>query len=162
MSPQVNNDALPTEKITPLPSAMAAAAFSGIGWFLALEVTIRLAARFTRRSLYFYACLCCSWGIITHLVAITLIDWRIWDTYANIVVIHLSWCTYVISQSIVLYSRLNLVLKQQELSRYVLWMIMFNSVVFGLGTVVFGLVSVSALKSTCRFRSTNLISGILP
>jgi hypothetical protein len=133
MASQVNNDELPTAKVTPLPSAMTAAAFSGIGWFLALEV----------------ACLCCSLGIIIHLLSITLIDWKIWDSYATIVVIHLSWCTYVVSQSVVLYSRLNLVLQKTELGRYVLWMIMINSVVFGLGTVTVGLIAVSILSSTC-------------
>lgn len=148
MATQVNNDELPTAKVTPLPSAMTAAAFSGIGWFLALEVSIRLLARCTRRSLYFYACLCCSWGIIIHLLSITLIDWRIWDSYATIIVIHLSWCTYVVSQSVVLYSRLNLVLQKTELGRYVLWMIMVNSVIFGLGTVTFGLIAVSILPPT--------------
>jgi hypothetical protein len=145
---QVNNDELPTAKVTPLPSAMTAAAFSGIGWFLALEVSIRLLARCTRRSLYFYACLFCSWGIIVHLLSITLIDWRIWESYSAIVIIHLSWCIYVVSQSVVLYSRLNLVLQKTELGRYVLWMIIFNSVIFGLGTVVFGMVAVSTPSST--------------
>jgi hypothetical protein len=145
---QVNNDELPTAKVTPLPSAMTAAAFSGIGWFLALEVSIRLLARCTRRSLYFYACLFCSWGIIVHLLSITLIDWRIWESYSAIVIIHLSWCIYVVSQSVVLYSRLNLVLQKTELGRYVLWMIIFNSVIFGLGTVIFGMVAVSTPSST--------------
>jgi hypothetical protein len=148
MAIQINNDELPTAKVTPLPSAMTSAAFSGIGWFLALEVSIRLLARCTRRSLYFYACLFCSWGIIVHLLSITLIDWKIWESYATIVIIHLSWCTYVVSQSVVLYSRLNLVLQNTGLGRYVLWMIMINSVVFGLGTVVVGLIAVSTPSST--------------
>jgi hypothetical protein len=81
-------------------------------------------------------------------LSITLIDWKIWESYATIIIIHLSWCTYVVSQSVVLYSRLNLVLQNTGLGRYVLWMIMINSVVFGLGTVVVGLIAVSTLSST--------------
>ncbi|KAJ4340775.1 hypothetical protein N0V95_007417 [Ascochyta clinopodiicola] len=141
MAFEVDNDELPTANITPLPTAMTAAAFLGIAWYLSVEVSVRLLSRATRRSLYFWSCLACSWGIITHALLITLLDFKVWESYGAIVIIHLSWCTYVVSQSIVLYSRLNLVLQRLETGRYVLYMIIFNSVIFGLGTVVLGMVA---------------------
>lgn len=140
---EVDNDALPTKNITHLPTAMTAAAFLGIAWYLSVEVSIRLLTRATRRSLYFWSCLACSWGIIIHAVVIVMLDFKIWESYGAIVIIHLTWCTYVVSQSIVLYSRLNLVLQRLETGRYVLYMISVNSVIFGLGTVVLGMVAVS-------------------
>jgi hypothetical protein len=140
---EVDNDALPTADITQLPTAMTAAAFLGIAWYLSVEVSVRLLSRATRRSLYFWSCLACSWGIIIHAIHITLLDFKIWESYGAIVIIHLAWCTYIVSQSVVLYSRLNLVLQRADTGRYVLYMIIVNGVIFGLGTVVVGMVAVS-------------------
>lgn len=150
MAFEVDNDELPTADITPLPTAMAAAAFLGIAWYLSVEVSVRLLFRATRRSLYFWSCLACSWGIILHSVLITLLDFKIWESYGAIVIIHLSWYTYVVSQSVVLYSRLNLVLQRDVVGRYVLYMIIVNSVIFGLGTVVLGMVAVRTTHLFCK------------
>ena len=38
MTFEVDNDALPTANIHPLPTAMTAAAFLGIAWYLSVEV----------------------------------------------------------------------------------------------------------------------------
>lgn len=143
MAFEVNNDELPTANIFPLPTAMTAAAFLGIAWYLSVEVSVRLLSRATRRSLYFWSCLACSWGIIIHAILIVLLDFKIWESYGAIVMIHLTWWTYITSQSVVLYSRLNLVLGRLETGRYVLYMIIFNAIIFGLGTVVLGMVAVS-------------------
>jgi hypothetical protein len=142
---EVDNDALPTHNITPLPTAMTAAAFLGIAWYLSVEVSVRLLTLNTRRSLYFWSCLACSWGIIIHAVFIVLLDFKIWESYGAVVIIHLCWWTYVVSQSVVLYSRLNLVLQRLETGRYVLYMIITTSIIFGLGTVVLGMVAVRSL-----------------
>ena len=139
----VNNAILPTPDITPLPTAMTAAACMGIAWYLCAELNVRLIIRSTRRSLYFWACLLCSWAIIIHLVLILLVDFKIWETYAGLVIIHVTWCIYVVSQSVVLYSRLNLVLKKKVIGEYVLYMIITTAILFGLTTVVLGLIAVS-------------------
>lgn len=145
----IDNSDLPAVDITPLPTAMAAAAFLGIAWYLCAELNIRLLIRASRRrSLYFWSCLVCSWGIIIHSITITLADFKVWEGYGPIVVIHLTWCSYVVAQSFVLYSRLNLVLKKAEVGRYVLYMIAINSVLFGLGTVIFGMIAVSVRAGT--------------
>ncbi|KAF1846503.1 uncharacterized protein K460DRAFT_377686 [Cucurbitaria berberidis CBS 394.84] len=138
----IDNADLPTVEITTLPTAMSAAAFLGIAWYLCAELNVRLSIRASRRrSLYFWACLVCSWGIIIHSITITLNDFKVWETYGSIVIIHLTWCSYVVAQSVVLYSRLNLVLKSERIGYYVLYMIVVNSFIFGLGTVIFGLVA---------------------
>jgi hypothetical protein len=159
---EVDNDALPTANITPLPTAMTAAAFLGIAWYLSVEVSVRLLSRATRRSLYFWSCLACSWGIIIHAVLIILLDFKIWESYGAIVLIHLSWCTYVVSQSVVLYSRLNLVLQRLETGHYIFYMIIINSIVFGLSTVVLGMVAVSLLYHLVSFHGTLTNSSVIP
>jgi hypothetical protein len=143
---------LPTANITSLPTAMTASACIGIAWYLCAELNVRLLVRCTRRSLYFWACLLCSWGITIHLLAVLLANFNVWTDYSSIVVIHLTWCTFVLSQSVVLYSRLNLVLKKEVVRRYVLYLIIFTSVAFGLTTVVLGMIAVSIphLKTTER------------
>lgn len=138
----MSDAALNTAKITPLPTAMTAAAFTGIAWYLCAELNVRLLIRATHRSLYFWACLICSWGIIAHLLFILLLDFKILEGYGVIVLIHFMWCIYVVSQSIVLFSRLNLVLKSKAVRKYVLYMVIFTAIVFGLGTVIVGCVAV--------------------
>jgi hypothetical protein len=130
-------------EITTLPTAMTAAACVGIAWYLCLELNIRLLVRSTRRSLYFWSCLLCSWAIIIHLVLILLLDFRISKNNGVLVVIHFTWWTYVVSQSVVLYSRLNLVVKSTLVASYVLYSIVFTAILFGLTTVILGLVAVS-------------------
>ncbi|KAF2027703.1 hypothetical protein EK21DRAFT_38903, partial [Setomelanomma holmii] len=147
----------PTRVVTGLPTAMTAAAFVGIAWYLCAELNVRLLIRSNRRkSLYFWSCLLCAWGVIIHSLTIILVDFKIWEDYGGTVVIHLTWCTYVVSQSVVLYSRLNLVLKDGWIGRYVLYMIIFTSVVFGFTTVVFGLVARYPTMVT-RLGSANLV-----
>jgi hypothetical protein len=85
----------------------------------------------------------CSWGITIHGVAIVLDNFQVWNNVGFLVVIELSWLTFVVSQSVVLYSRLSLVLNNARIKRYVLYMILINSILFGVSTVVLGLVAVS-------------------
>lgn len=139
----INPDAAPKAEIASLATSMTAAAFLGIAWYLCIELNVRLLVKVTQPSLYFWACLLCSWGIFVHCISILLSNFHLWTSYWSIVVIHVSWLTYVIFQSLVLYSRLSLVLFKARVGRYVLGMILVNAVVFGLSTVVFGLVAAS-------------------
>jgi hypothetical protein len=98
-------------------------------------------------------CLLCSWAIIIHLLFILLLDFKIWESFAAIVLINLTWWAYVVSQSVVLYSRLNLVLHIKRIGDYVLYMIIFTAIVFGFTTVVFSSVAVSTYTSLSHLRS---------
>ncbi|RYN71223.1 hypothetical protein AA0117_g9846 [Alternaria alternata] len=124
-----------------LPSSMTAAAFLGVALYLCIELNVRLLTRTTSRSLYFWSCLLCSWGLIVHGIAILLLNFHIWEAYSSIVVVELAWLTYVVAQSLVLYSRLNLVLRNTQIGRYVLYMIVVDSVIFGLTTVLLGMIA---------------------
>jgi hypothetical protein len=128
--------------LTGLPTSMTAAACMGISWYLCLELNVRLLIRYTRCSLYFWSCLICSWAIAIHLLLILLLNFKIWNTFAATVVVELTWWMYVVSQSVVLYSRLNLVLKKERVRNYVLYGIVTTAVLIGFTTVIFGSVAV--------------------
>jgi hypothetical protein len=135
-----------TADFTSQSSSMAAAAFLGIAWFICIELNIRLFCRATRRSLYFWSCLLCSWGLMIHGISILLANFNKWTAYSSIVVIHFSWLAFVVAQSFVLYSRLGLVWKNPEKIRYVLYMIAINSAIFGLVTVLLGMMAARLLS----------------
>jgi hypothetical protein len=136
--------------LTSLPTSMTAAACMGIGWYLCIELNVRLLIRYTRCSLYFWSCLICSWAILVHLLLILLLNFNIWNTFAATIIVELTWWTYVVSQSVVLYSRLNLVLKKERVRNYVLYGIATTAVLIGLTTVVFGCMAVCLpLLSSC-------------
>ncbi|KAI4952120.1 hypothetical protein J4E91_003582 [Alternaria rosae] len=97
-----------TPEFADRPSSMAAAAFLGIPLFICIELNIGLLYRATRRSLSFWSCLLCSWGLVVHGISILLANFNKWTSYSAIVFIHLSWLVFVVTQSFVLYSRLGL------------------------------------------------------
>ncbi|KAH8724927.1 hypothetical protein GQ44DRAFT_617243 [Phaeosphaeriaceae sp. PMI808] len=156
MSKNNGADGSRSTEITPLPTAMTAAACLGIAWYICIELNVRLLVRSTRRSLYFWSCLTCSWGIIIHLLFILLLNFKIFENYGALVVVHFTWCIYVVSQSVVLYSRLNLVLKNFFLGRCVLFMIIFTGIFFGLTTVVLGLIA-RRPNATTHLQGVNMI-----
>ncbi|KAI4961729.1 hypothetical protein J4E86_000758 [Alternaria arbusti] len=132
------------------PSSMAASAFLGIAWFICIELNIRLLYRATRRSLYFWSCLLCSWGLVVHGISIILANFNKWTSYSAIVFIYLSWLVFVVAQSFVLYSRLGLVWRNTKKDRYILYMITTNSVIFGLTTVLFGMIAARLSSQATR------------
>ncbi|KAH8692469.1 hypothetical protein GQ44DRAFT_666999 [Phaeosphaeriaceae sp. PMI808] len=122
--------------------AMAAAAFLGISWYICVDLNVRLLFNTTRRGLYVWSCLLCSWGILVHTVSILLSNFNVWKGYSVVVFILISFAIYVTAQSFVLYSRLNLVLSRTVVTHYVLAMILVNSTIFGLGTAIFGMIAI--------------------
>lgn len=132
-----------------LPMSMTMAAFAGVSWYIGLEINISLFLMFKRRTgLYFWSCALVSWGIILQTLFIILADFQIWTNFVGAVtMIYLSWFIMVIPQSWVLYSRLHLVVHNQKLLRYVRWILIFNSVVFSVPTIVIGIIAVSLLSA---------------
>lgn len=126
-----------------LPMAMTMAAFAGVAWYIALEINISLFTMFKRRrGLYFWSCALVSWGIILQTLFIILADFAVWKNFIGaITMIYLSWLIMVIPQSWVLYSRLHLIVHNQKLLRWIRWVLIFNSVVFSVPTIVVGILA---------------------
>lgn len=121
--------------------------FLGMTFYLCIEVVVRLLLRCTRLSLYFWAFFI---GILAIAVcSIVLIIGNFSFTGAVVVLTHLSWWTFKFAQSIVLYSRLDLVMSNRHILRYVLWTIIFTAVVVGLPTTVTAIIWGFVSRSIC-------------
>ncbi|RYO76126.1 hypothetical protein DL763_010691 [Monosporascus cannonballus] len=128
-----------------LPMSMAMAAFVGISWYIGAEINVSLFMRFKRRGrgLYFWACALASWGVILQPVFIVLADFGVWTEpfVAAITLIYLTWLIMVVPQSWVLYSRLHLIMHDERVLRWIKAILLFNSIVFSVPTIVLGIIA---------------------
>ncbi|KAF2713934.1 hypothetical protein K504DRAFT_399569 [Pleomassaria siparia CBS 279.74] len=124
-----------------LPVAMTMSAFMGVAWYICVELNIRLFLSFLRkRSLYFWACCVGSWGVMTQPLCTVLADFeQLTNPYLALTLIYISWWMMVIPQSIVLYSRLHLVMSNPDHQKYVLYMIVFTTIFISLPTMGLGI-----------------------
>lgn len=114
---------------------IAAAAFVGITLYLFVEVNVVLFRAFKKRQgLYFWSMQIGSLGILIESVGIILKYFaspstnKIWPLYTLFLAI--DWGIYTTAQSLVLYSRLHLVMRNQRIQRYVLYMIVSTVFIF--------------------------------
>lgn len=128
-----------------LPMSMMMAAFIGIAWYIGVEINISLFLLFKRRQgLYFWSCALTSWGVILQPLFIILADFGVWkDAVPSITMIYLTWLIMVIPQSWVLYSRLHLLMRTASALRAIKFVLIFNSIVFSLSTIVIGILAQS-------------------
>lgn len=90
-----------------------------------------------RNTLYFWSILVTSWGIISHSLGIILkwfvgsCPWEVNTAFASF-----GWWGMVTGQSLVLYSRLHLVVRDQRILRAVLIMIITDFLIFQVPTTV--------------------------
>ena len=128
-----------------LPTAMTMAAFSGIAWYIGVELNFSLFILFKQwRGLYFWSCALESWGVILQPLFIILADFGLWtDLKASIVMIYLTVYLLVVPQSWVLFSRLHLLTQNTTLLRYIRALLLFTSIVLPLPTIVLGTLTVS-------------------
>ncbi|KAJ2894473.1 hypothetical protein MKZ38_007512 [Zalerion maritima] len=94
-----------------LPVAMTIAGFFAVSIYAVLDINIQIFFIFKKYAgLYFWSLLFASWGIVVHSVGFLLKFFQICENnYANITIITLGGVPMVIGQSVVLYSRLDLV-----------------------------------------------------
>lgn len=118
--------------------AIVISVFISIAFYNVLELTVSIFTSFKRRSgLYFWSLLVATWGIafngtgylLTHLSLTTEAT-----IYATLILI--GWCTMVTGQSVVLYSRLHIVMHHQKRLRLVLYMIIANATWLHLPVIV--------------------------
>ncbi|CAI6340745.1 unnamed protein product [Periconia digitata] len=123
-----------------LPMSMTMAAFSGIAWYTAIELNLRFFHLFKRRKgIYFWSCVVCSWGILLHPLAILLADFQvIADTRIGIPLIYITWWIMTLSFSVVMWSRLHLIMPNSKYLRWVLYMMIFTTVFISIPSMVIG------------------------
>lgn len=109
--------------------AIVICVFISIAYYNVLELTISIFTSFKKRSgLYFWSILIATWGIAFNGTGYLLMHLSLTTealVYATIILI--GWCSMVTGQSVVLYSRLHIVMRHQKRLRLVLYMIIANA-----------------------------------
>ncbi|TWU74187.1 hypothetical protein ED733_001636 [Metarhizium rileyi] len=126
-----------------LAMSMTMAAFIGISWYIGIEVNLSLFLLFKqRRGLYFWSCALTSWGVILQPLFMILADFGVWKApVPSMVMIYLTWLMMVVPQSWVLYSRLHLLMPTASTLRMIRYVLIFNSIVFSVPTMVIGTIA---------------------
>ncbi|KAH6654852.1 integral membrane protein [Truncatella angustata] len=141
-----------------LPMSMTIAAFTGISWYIGVEINTSLLFLFKRRrGLYFWSCALASWGVILQPLFIILADFGVWkDVVPSITMIYLTWLIMVVPQGWVLYSRLHLFVRETKVLNGIKYLLVFNSIAFSVPTIVIGILAQSTTVNT-HLTSFNLI-----
>lgn len=114
------------------------AAFAAIAWYNAIELVVLCFVSFKRRhGVYFWSLLLSSASIVPHCLGYVLLFFPTGvSPYVCVTLIVFSWVIMVTGQSVVLWSRLHLVLQHQKILSGVLWMIIIDAVIFHIPTIV--------------------------
>ncbi len=123
---------------TTLPIAMTLSAFTAIAWYNVLELNIMIWMTFKRhKGLYFYSLLGSSWGILIYALAFLMKFFQVWrNDYISVAFITIGWYAMVTGQSLVLYSRLHLVVCDRSKIKWILYMIIIDVFLFHVPTTV--------------------------
>ncbi|KAK2608421.1 hypothetical protein QQS21_003107 [Conoideocrella luteorostrata] len=138
--------------------SMVMAAFTGISWYIGVEINTSLFLLFKRRrGLYFWSCALTSWGVILQPIFIILFDFGVWtDAVPSVTMIYLTWLIMVVPQSWILYSRLHLLMRTATILKSIKYVLIFNSIVFSIPTIVIGTLAQST-ATNANLTSFNLI-----
>lgn len=125
--------------------------FLSIALYNVLELTIIVAGTFKRfRGLYCWSVLVTTLGIAINAIGFLLRTLKVFDSpYVYSTVTLIGWVTMVTGQSLVLYSRLHIVLHREKWLRSVLYMIIINAV--WVSTPVIVLVYLVSSDNTGRY-----------
>ncbi|KAJ5213946.1 hypothetical protein N7449_001115 [Penicillium cf. viridicatum] len=115
------------------------AAFAALAWYNAIELIIFCFFSFKRwNGYYFWSLLISSICIIPYCLGFVLLFFLTGVTpWLCVTLIVLGWYGMITGQSVVLWSRLHLVLQNRKLLRGVLWMICIDAVMLHVPTTVF-------------------------
>ncbi|KAG9249738.1 uncharacterized protein F5Z01DRAFT_696896 [Emericellopsis atlantica] len=115
----------------PLPINMTIAGFFSIACYNCIEILIILLDRFKRHnSLYFWSMLVTTLGILLHSIVVLLRYYGLGPNFMLAVLTCIGWYGMVTGFSVVLYSRLHLVVSDESRTRWVLIMIIISFCIF--------------------------------
>ncbi|GIJ86516.1 hypothetical protein Asppvi_005405 [Aspergillus pseudoviridinutans] len=115
------------------------ATFIGLAWYNAIELVVICFTMFKRwRGAYFWSLLVASTGIIPYGLGLFLKFFNIvrHNYLGTHTLVTIGWCCMVTGQSMVLWSRLHLILLNQRLLRGILYLIIFDAIIFHIPTAV--------------------------
>lgn len=102
-----------------------------------LELLLLVASRFREwRSLLFISLVVASFGIIPYFVGFVMEYFLLAVFWADMILSSIGWIFLITGQSVVLYSRLGLILNSQRILKAVKWMIIIDAIIFHISTTV--------------------------
>lgn len=102
-----------------------------------LELILLVGTTFKKwKGLYFWSLTICNLGVILYALGMMLSYFDLCVQWLHKSVLDLGWVMMVAMQSVVLYSRLHLIVQQDKILSGVKWMIMFNSIVLCTAVVI--------------------------
>lgn len=120
-------------------------AFAGVVWYNAIELIVLCLVTFKRyHGCYFWSLLVASCSLIPHVLGYVFFLFPLEITpYVSVTMILVPWCGMVTGQSLVLWSRLHLVLQCPQILRGVLCMIIVDAFIFHtpIFVLMYGIVS---------------------
>jgi hypothetical protein len=135
----------------PFPIAMTMAAFLAIALYNVIELNFMIFSTFKRRSgLYFWSMIVATWSIVPYSLGFTFKFFQVMKpSYILVTIAYSGWCFMVTGQSLVLYSRLHLVVRSERKLRWVLYMIILDTIICDVPVGVFAYGSYS--KNPARY-----------
>lgn len=111
---------------------------STLSLYNSFELLLLILVTFKKRSgLYFWSLLIASLGVVIYSVGYILDYFRLPATLVGDIINNIGWWLMVTGQSVVLYSRLHLVLHDAKVLQFVKYMIILDAILFhGMTTVV--------------------------
>ncbi|KAG8362111.1 hypothetical protein FVEN_g347 [Fusarium venenatum] len=127
---------------------MTIAGLFAIALYNCAEILISLITRFKRHDgLYFWSMMVATFGIILHSIVVLLRYYSLGPNFLLCVLTCIGWYGMVTGQSVVLYSRLHLIVEDKSKTRWVLYMIIINFFILHVPTTVLFLGSNTAHSS---------------
>lgn len=97
--------------------------------FSSIEMYLLMSSTFKRwKGLYCWSLFLCNTGVVLYALGIMLSYFSLCVEWLSATILNIGWVTMVTTQSLVLYSRLGLILDNPRLQRAVKWMIIFDSI----------------------------------
>ncbi|EWY84711.1 hypothetical protein FOYG_12121 [Fusarium oxysporum NRRL 32931] len=116
---------------------MVIAGLFAIACYNCLEILISLLNRFKRHDgLYFWSMVVATLGILLHSIVVILRYYSLGPNFLLCVLTCVGWYGMVTGQSVVLYSRLHLIVEDKSKTRWVLYMIIINFFILHVPTTV--------------------------
>jgi hypothetical protein len=113
------------------------AALAAVAWYNAIELIILCFVSFKRyKGTYFWSLLIASASIIPHCLGFILLFFSGVTPWLCVTFVIFGWCGMVTGQSVVLWSRLHLVLQDNRILWGVLWMICIDAFLFHIPIIV--------------------------
>lgn len=112
--------------------------FIGLSCYNVAELVVLVLSTFRRwRGLYFWSLLASGCiGVVPYSIGFLMKFFTRADSVLSVTVLTIGWWTMVTGQSVVLYSRLHLVLRDEKILRRVLWLIVVNFFLLHIPTTV--------------------------